>query len=190
MWVVVGLGNPGRRYAGTRHNVGFSVVRRLARCWGVDIRQRKYGAKVAEVRRNDERLIFALPQTCMNLSGLAVKQIVAAYRVPLRSLLVVSDDLDIPVGQIRLRKSGSAGTHRGLRSVVAEIGTTAFPRLRVGIGPLREGQDAAEFVLSPFSRDELPLVEEALTKAGEALEMVLDGRVDEAMNTFNRRAVT
>jgi PTH1 family peptidyl-tRNA hydrolase len=119
-----------------------------------------------------------------------VRQIADGYRVPPPNIVVVSDDLDIPLGQIRVRKGGSAGTHKGLRSVVAEMGTLSFPRLRVGIGPLAEHEDAVEFVLSRFSREELPVVEEALAKAEEALDMILDGRIEAAMNTFNQRGKT
>lgn len=190
MWVVVGLGNPGRRYAGTRHNVGFLLVRRLARRWGVKFRKRKHGAKVAEAMRNNERLVLAQPQTYMNLSGKAVKQMVDGYRIPPQNLVVVYDDLDIPVGQIRVRKEGRPGSHKGMCSIVAEIGTAAFPRLRVGIGPHAEGDDAAEFVLSPFSREERPVLEDALVRAEDALEMVIDGRIDAAMNAFNQKGMT
>jgi PTH1 family peptidyl-tRNA hydrolase len=187
LWVVVGLGNPGRRYAGTRHNVGFMLVRRLARRWDVKLRKRKYGAKVVEVKRNKEKLVLAQPQTYMNFSGLAVKELLDGYRIPAQNLVVVYDDLDIPVGQIRVRKEGRPGSHRGMRSIVAEIGTSAFPRLRVGIGPLAEGDDAAEYVLSPFSRQELPVLEVSLARAEDALEMVIDGRIDGAMNAFNQK---
>jgi PTH1 family peptidyl-tRNA hydrolase len=190
LWVVVGLGNPGRRYTGTRHNVGFLLVRRLARRWGVKFRKRKYGAKVAETMRNNERLVLALPQTYMNLSGAAVKQIVAGYRIAPQHLVVVYDDLDIPIGQIRVRKEGRPGSHKGMSSIVAEIGTSAFPRLRVGIGPHPEADDVSEFVLSPFSREELSLLEDALGRAEDALEMVIDGRIDAAMNTFNPTGMT
>ena len=190
MWIVVGLGNPGRRYAGTRHNVGFSVIQRLARRWGVKLRRGKYAARVAEVIRYEERLVLAQPQTYMNMSGLAVRQIAEGYRVPPLNIVVVTDDLDIPLGQIRVRKGGSAGTHNGLRSVVAEMGTPSIPRLRVGIGPLAAREDAVKFVLSRFSREELQVLEEGLAKAEEALEMILDGRIEAAMNSFNQRAVT
>jgi len=190
LWVIVGLGNPGRRYAGTRHNVGFSVIQRLARRWGVRLRQRQYSAKVVEVKRHEERLVLAQPQTYMNMSGVAVKQIADGYRVPPKQIVIVTDDLDIPLGQIRVRNGGSAGTHKGLRSVLAEMGTPSIPRLRVGIGPLAESGDAVEFVLSPFSREERPVVEDALAKAEEALEMILDGRIEAAMNTFNQRGMS
>jgi PTH1 family peptidyl-tRNA hydrolase len=190
LWIVVGLGNPGRRYTGTRHNVGFVLVRRLARRWGVKFRKRKYGARIGEVMRNEERLVLAQPQTYMNLSGTAVRQIMDGYGIPARNLVVVYDDLDIPVGQIRIRKEGRPGSHKGMRSIVAEIGTFAFPRLRVGIGPLAPGDEATDFVLSPFSGEELPALEDALLKAVEALEMVTDGRIDAAMNAFNKRDMT
>jgi PTH1 family peptidyl-tRNA hydrolase len=190
LWIVVGLGNPGRRYTGTRHNVGFMLVRRLARRWEVKFRKRKYGAKVAEVKRNKERLVLVQPQTYMNFSGLAVKEIVDGYRISAQNLVVVYDDLDVPVGQIRVRKEGRPGSHKGMRSIVGEIGTSAFPRLRVGIGPLPEGDDAAEFVLSTFSREELPVLDVALARAEDALEMVIDGRIDGAMNAFNQKGMT
>jgi PTH1 family peptidyl-tRNA hydrolase len=190
LWVVVGLGNPGLRYTGTRHNVGFVVVRRLARRWGLRFRKHKYGARIAEAVRNEDRLVLAQPQTYMNLSGTAVKQILDGYRITPRDLVVVYDDLDIPVGQIRVRKEGRAGSHNGMRSIVSEIGTPVFPRLRVGIGPYPWDDDAAEFVLSPFTREELPVVEEALAMAEEAVEMVVDGRIDAAMNKFNKKGMT
>lgn len=190
MWVVVGLGNPGRRYARTRHNVGFVFVQRVARHWGVKFRKRKFGAKVAELARNEERLVLAKPQTYMNKSGLAVKQIVVGYQLSPQDLIVVYDDLDIPIGQIRVRKEGRPGSHKGMSSIVAEIGTSKFPRLRVGIGPHSGGSDASEFVLSPFSREEDPILEEALVRAEQALEMVIDGRIDAAMNSFNQKRMT
>ena len=190
MWIVVGLGNPGRRYAGTRHNVGFTVVERLAERLGAKLRRRKYSAKVAEVVRNEERLVLAEPQTYMNLSGTAVRQLADGLRAAASNIVVVADDLDIALGQIRVRKSGSGGTHNGLRSVVAVMGTPAIPRLRVGIGPFPERGDAVEFVLSRFSKREIPALEEGLAKAAEALDMILDGRIDAAMNAFNQRGVT
>jgi peptidyl-tRNA hydrolase, PTH1 family len=187
LWIVVGLGNPGREYAGTRHNAGFLFIKRLARRWDVEVKKRKYSARVAEVRRGGDRLVLALPQTYMNLSGVAVKELLAAYQAPPESAVVVYDDLDIALGQIRVRKDGSPGTHKGLGSVVAEVGSAAFPRIRVGIGPLAERADAVRFVLAPFSRDERAVLDGALTRAEEALEMIVDGRIDQAMNAFNKK---
>jgi PTH1 family peptidyl-tRNA hydrolase len=190
LWIVIGLGNPGRRYAGTRHNAGFNFVDRLARRWGERLRQKKFLAKIAEARRNDERLVLAQPQTYMNLSGRAVMKLLDGYKVTPEDIIVVYDDLDVRLGQIRVRKEGSPGTHKGMRSICETIRTQSFPRLRIGIGPLAEGEDATDFVLSPFRRDERPLFEESLALAEEALALVLDGRIDAAMNMFNQKGKT
>jgi PTH1 family peptidyl-tRNA hydrolase len=187
LWAVIGLGNPGRTYTGTRHNVGFRFIKRLARRWHVEIKRKKFSAKVAELKRSGERLVLAMPQTYMNLSGAAAKEILAGYGLAPENIVVVYDDLDIPVGQIRVRKAGSAGGHKGMRSIVADIGTSTFPRIRVGIGPLDEGEDAVRYVLSPFAEGERPAVEEALVEAEKALEFIIDGRIDQAMNVFNQK---
>lgn len=189
MWVVVGLGNPGREYAGTRHNAGFLFVKRLARRWGVEVKKKKHSAKVAEITRSGERLVLALPQTYMNLSGTAVRELLAGYRAAPESAVVVYDDLDLALGQIRVRKTGRPGSHKGLRSIVAEVGTTDFPRIRLGIGPLAERADAVRYVLSPFDREERVQLEGALARAEEALEMIIGGRIDQAMNEFNRKGM-
>jgi PTH1 family peptidyl-tRNA hydrolase len=190
LWIVVGLGNPGRKYAATRHNAGFMFIRRLAGRWEVEVKKKKFSARVAEVHRDGERVVLALPQTYMNESGLAVRELLAGFRAAPANAVVVYDDLDIPIGQIRVRSAGSPGTHKGLRSVTAELGTDAFPRIRLGIGPLDERADAVRFVLSPFSKDERAALEGALAGAEEALGMILDGRIDQAMNAFNRKAMS
>lgn len=187
MWAVVGLGNPGRRYSGTRHNVGFTFVRRVAKAWETKLRKRRFSSKIAEVEKEDERIMLVLPQTYMNNSGVAVKQIMEGRNIQPEQLLVVYDDLDIPLGEIRVRKRGSSGTHKGMRSIVQEIETTQFPRMRIGIGPLPAGEDAVEYVLSCFDETEGVLLEESLKSAREALEMILDGRVEAAMNMYNQR---
>jgi len=187
LWAVVGLGNPGRRYSGTRHNVGFTFVRRVAKSWETKLRKRRFSSKIAEVEKENERIMLVLPQTYMNNSGVAVKQIMEGRNIQPEQLLVVYDDLDIPLGEIRVRKRGSAGTHKGMRSIVQEIETTQFPRMRIGIGPLPAGEDAVEYVLSCFDETEGVLLEESLKNAREALEMILDGRVEAAMNIYNQR---
>ncbi len=155
MWAVVGLGNPGRRYAQTRHNVGFLFIRQVARNWKVRVKKRRFQAKIAEVERAQGRILLAMPQTFMNLSGQAVKQIVGGRKIELENLVVVYDDLDIPLGDIRVRKEGSAGTHKGMTSVIQELGSGRFPRIRVGIGPLpAEGGRGRVRALSPGSRGE------------------------------------
>lgn len=187
MWAIVGLGNPGRRYSRTRHNVGFTFVRSVAKAWNIKLRKKRFSSKIAEVKKNKEKIMLVLPQTYMNNSGLAVKQIMEGRDIQPGKILTVYDDLDIPLGEIRIRKRGSAGTHKGMRSVVKEIGTGEFPRMRIGIGPLPYGEDAVEYVLSCFDKSEDALREESLKKASEALDMILDGRIDEAMNTYNQR---
>lgn len=187
MWAVIGLGNPGRGYSETRHNVGFSFVRRVARDWKVRLRKRKYFSKCVEVRRKKDKVLLAIPQTYMNRSGVAVKQILEATGVKPGRLIVVYDDLDIPLGDIRIRKAGGAGTHNGMNSIVQEIQTTRFTRIRIGIASLVPPENAVDFVLSSFNKAEKPLLEECLKNAQGALEMILDGEVEKAMNMYNQR---
>ena len=189
MWAVVGLGNPGKHYAATRHNVGFTVVKQLARAWKVKLRKRKYSAKAAEVEREGKKVLLALPQTYMNRSGYAVREILDGTGISPEQMVVVYDDLDIPLGEIRVRKEGGPGTHKGVNSIVQEIETTAFPRIRVGIGPVAPDWEAADFVLSPFEENEKALLEQSLKNAQEALELILAGKIDEAMNSFNQKGL-
>jgi len=190
VWAVVGLGNPGRRYSGTRHNAGFLFVRSMAKTWKIRLKKRRFSSKIGEVERKSEKIMLALPQNYMNNSGVAVKQILAGRNIRPEKLIVVYDDLDIPLGEIRIRKAGGAGTHKGMGSVVREIETTEFPRMRLGIGPLPPGEDAVDYVLSAFEKREIPLLVDGLKKAQEALELILAGSVEEAMNTFNQRGKT
>jgi len=187
LWALVGLGNPGREFAGTRHNAGFTFIKRVAREWGLEIKKRKFMAKTAETRRDGESLLLTLPQTYMNRSGQAVREVMDFHRLAADRLLVVYDDLDIPLGEIRVRKEGGAGTHNGMRSVVEWVGTTAFPRIRVGIGPLPPDRDPAAFVLSRFRPEESKSLERGLASAREALDLILAGDIDRAMNMFNLR---
>ena len=187
MWLVVGLGNPGREYANTRHNAGFMALERTALSWGVRFRKQPSRAKTASVARFGEEIFLALPQTFMNRSGVAARALMARKAVPPERLVVVYDDLDIDVGEIRVRKSGSPGTHKGLKSVTEMIGSRGFLRIRIGIGPLPSGEDATSFVLSPFTREEKPLIDKALVDAEDALGFILSGETDKAMALFNRR---
>jgi PTH1 family peptidyl-tRNA hydrolase len=187
LWLVVGLGNPGDEYAATRHNAGFMLVDRLARAWGVELRGRLFKARTALARRGGDEIFLVEPKTFMNRSGSAVREAMAGKDVPAERLVVAYDDLDIPLGEIRVRKKGRPGTHKGMISIAGEIRTDEFPRIRVGIGPCPAGRDAADYVLEPFRRDERALVDKSLEEAAEALEMILDGRIDRAMTRFNRR---
>ena len=190
MWAVVGLGNPGRRYSGTRHNVGFTFVKKTAKEWKVRLRKKIFFSKAGEVERKEEKILLAIPQTYMNKSGLTVKKILQGREIKPEHIVVVYDDLDIPLGEIRIRKSGGPGSHKGMSSIVEEIRTEEFPRIRIGLGPLPEGENAVNYVLSTFDKAEESSLEEGLRKAREALEMILSGEVERAMNTYNQRGKT
>lgn len=187
MWLVVGLGNPGDEYADTRHNAGFMLVRRAARARGVELRGRAFKARTAVARGGAEDVLLALPQTYMNRSGVSVREILAGRDIPPDRLVVAYDDLDIPLGEIRVRAKGSPGTHKGMKSIVDEIRTRDFARIRIGIGPLPAGRDAADYVLTPFGRSERPFLEKSLDEAEEALDLILAGDMERAMTRFNRR---
>ncbi len=187
MWAVVGLGNPGRRYKDTRHNVGFIFLRKLAKEWEVRLRKKIFLSKAARVMRENEEILLAMPQTYMNNCGLALKSILEGSPLPLEQLVVVYDDLDIPLGEIRIRKEGSAGTHKGMVSIIKEIQSTQFPRIRIGIGPLSPDADAVDYVLSPFNQEEKTILEKSLKMARGALDLILAGRTEKAMNLYNQK---
>lgn len=168
--------------------MGFSFIKKIAKDWDVKLRKKRYLSKIAVVERNRSKVLLAMPQTYMNNSGLAVKQLVEQGGIRPECLIVVYDDLDIPLGEIRIRKEGGAGSHKGMDSVVKEVHSTRFSRIRVGIGPLPPEFDAVDYVLSPFDEKEKPVVEQSLSNAKEALEFMLAGGVERAMNLFNIRA--
>ena len=187
MWAVVGLGNPGRSYLRSRHNAGFLLVKKVARHWDTRLRKRAYSSKVAYVDCQGEKILLALPQTYMNLCGLAVKQIVDSGGVKLENLVVAYDDLDIPLGEIRIRKEGGAGSHKGMISIVQELADSKFPRIRIGIGPLPPDIEATDYVLNPVGDDQIPLLDRGLGQAQDALLHILRGETELAMNLFNQR---
>jgi len=189
MKIVVGLGNPGAEYENHRHNVGFMVLDRFARKHGFEFAQKKFRAQVAEGFLGGEKVLLARPMTFMNLSGESVGPLVSFFKIPLDSLLVVADDLDIPLGEIRIRPKGGSGGHNGLKSVIRHLGTQEFPRLRVGIGRPPGNMDPADYVLQPFSPDEMPVVQQVLETAVSAVETWLLEGIEAAMNRFNRKPV-
>jgi PTH1 family peptidyl-tRNA hydrolase len=186
MKLIVGLGNPGSRYAATRHNMGWRVAQVLAARAGADSWREKLEAAVAEALWHDQKVVLARPLTFMNLSGLAVRQLVDFWKMETKDLLVVSDDLALEAGRIRLRPGGSDGGHNGLESVIAHLGTETFGRLRVGIGPAPPPAEHAGFVLSEFTAAERPRVAEAIERAADAAECWITHGLQEAMNRFNR----
>jgi PTH1 family peptidyl-tRNA hydrolase len=187
--VVVGLGNPGREYEQTRHNVGFRVLDRVAKNLGCDFRQKsRFFAFVGEAKVGENRVWLVKPLTFMNRSGETVRAVAAWKKIGAEEVLVIVDDADLPLGKIRLRKSGSSGGHNGLRSIAEHLGGENFPRLRVGIGRRRPaGADITDHVLSEFSKNERPKVEKVVATAAEAVQYCLEHGVEAAMNKFNRR---
>lgn len=181
--IVVGLGNPGRQYAQTRHNFGFMVVEELARRTGAPSPRKRMNAEITETRFDGDRLVLVMPQTFMNDSGIAVREIMRWYKVAPEDVLVVVDDLDLRFGQIRLRARGSAGGHNGLKSIFKEIGTQEIPRLRLGIG--RSGTHAIGHVLARFSEDEQRELPALVGEAADAVELWLRKGALEAMNLIN-----
>ncbi|MEW6457722.1 MAG: aminoacyl-tRNA hydrolase [Bacillota bacterium] len=182
MKLIVGLGNPGAKYRFTRHNAGFMVVDRLAGAAGTTVNRRRCFSLVGEGRLNGVRVVLAKPQTYMNLSGLAVSDLFRHYRVGPADLLVICDDLDLEFGRIRLRPKGGSGGHRGLASIIAALGSSEFPRLRVGIG---KAEEASAHVLGEFAPEDQSGLEEILSTAALAAACACREGLDEAMNRFN-----
>jgi PTH1 family peptidyl-tRNA hydrolase len=185
--VVVGLGNPGDGYAATRHNVGFQVASRLAKRARAEFAVKAADSRIAEGAIDGVRVAIARPQTFMNDSGRAIGKLLDRYRTPPEALFVVYDDVDLPLGKIRLRERGGPGTHNGMRSVVAAIGED-FPRLRVGVAPAdptAEVGDLVEYVLTPFGADEREAADAAIARAAEAVEVALRDGIRRAMDRFN-----
>jgi len=187
MKLIVGLGNPGRRYRGTRHNVGWEVLARLADRAGIRVSQDEGWAEVGRGTIGRQRVLLARPVTYMNVSGEAVRDLRRRHRLRPEDILVIVDDIDLPLGRLRLRAGGSAGGHNGLKSVIEALGTTEFPRLRVGIGRPPLGVDPAEFVLTRFTDGEAAAVEKSLTRAAEAVETAVTAGIAAAMNRFNAK---
>lgn len=185
MKLIVGLGNPGKQYAETRHNVGFMVIERLARELKVPVAKKMFNALVGQGMLNNEKIILAMPQTYMNLSGQAVSSLLHWYKLAPADLVVVYDDLDLPAGTLRLRPAGGSGGHRGMQSIIAALGTENFVRLRVGIGrPPAEEMETADYVLS---RLDLREMEDVLQSAAAAVLCLLREGLEKAMNLYNRR---
>jgi PTH1 family peptidyl-tRNA hydrolase len=194
VYLIVGLGNPGREYAKTRHNVGFMAVERLAKRWRANWKaHKKFQARLAQVDQDGRRYLVAEPQTYMNLSGEAVGALMNFYRVPRERLLVVMDDADLRFGEIRMRAEGSSGGHHGLESIEAHLGARQYARLRIGIGreALVCGQHAAReisgYVLGPFRAADAELLEKVLARADDQIECWLDEGITKAMNRYNGR---
>lgn len=184
MKLIVGLGNPGLKYARNRHNVGFMVLSHLAHAERVEFNRQRFNAQLAEVTLGGERVLLLKPQTYMNASGSAVGKLAAFYRVPRTQVMVVYDDLDLPLGKLRLRANGSSGGHHGMESIINTLGGSDIPRLRVGIGRPDPKQDVGH-VLGNFSEEEQSVLDDVLDRAEQALRVWVTDGIVRAMNLFN-----
>lgn len=185
MKIIVGLGNPGKKYAGTRHNLGFEAIDSLANKLGVTRIQTKFDAEIGDSSIDGEKVLLVRPLTYMNLSGRAVRPIVDFYQLPLSELLVICDDLSLPPGKIRIRGQGSAGGQKGLQNICDLLGTNVFPRLRIGIGAAPPQWDAADYVLSRFNKDETSVIADAISRATDATIVWIKSGLVAAMNQYN-----
>jgi len=188
--LIVGLGNPGYEYHLTPHNLGFMAVDRLAESCGVEVARREAQALTAATEIEGERVILAKPQTYMNLSGMAVARLRERYELPVQDLIVLLDDVDLPLGTLRIRSRGSAGTHNGLKSVIGALQAEDFARVRMGVGPDRPLEDRVSYLLKPLRRAELETVADMIERAAEAVSVILKEGIPAAMNRFNRRATS
>ncbi len=185
-WLIVCLGNPGKQYENTRHNIGFMTADELERRDGTKVNKLKYRALTAEMKLGGERVLVMKPQTYMNLSGEAVKLAGAFYKIPPERVLVISDDVSLPLGKLRIRANGSAGGHNGLKNIIQHLGTDAFPRIKIGVGaPNHPEHEMVDWVIGNFTPAEKKVVSEAVARAAEAAACLIEKGVNEAQNKFN-----
>jgi PTH1 family peptidyl-tRNA hydrolase len=186
--LIVGLGNPGIEYQFTPHNMGFLTIDRIAQACGVQVRNRHSRALTARTLIGSEPVLLAKPETYMNLSGLSVRELVAEHQVrPESDLIVIHDELDLPLGAIRIRERGSSAGHNGIESILGALGTQEFLRIRLGISPDRKAADGVQYVLTPFRKAQLKVVDEILETAAEAVNTILKEGPAAAMSRFNRK---
>jgi peptidyl-tRNA hydrolase, PTH1 family len=184
--VIVGLGNPGIEYQFTPHNLGFLTIDRLANDGGVEVRNRNCRALTARAVLEEQQVLLAKPETYMNLSGMAVRELVEKYEADAaKDLIVIYDELDLPLGKIRVRQRGGSAGHNGMESIIGALGSQEFLRIRLGIGPEKKVSDGAKYVLAPFRKSQLKLVDEILETASEAVKVILREGPAAAMNRFN-----
>lgn len=187
MYIIVGLGNPSREYEATRHNIGFDAITRISDDYRIPLNMKKHKAICGSGFIEGQKVILAQPQTYMNLSGESVRELADFYKVPAENIIIIYDDINLDVGQLRVRAKGSAGGHNGIKSIINHLGTQEFPRIRVGVGNKPDGWDLADYVLGRFPRDEEPVVRFALQRASEACtDLILKG-MEYTMNQYNRK---
>lgn len=188
MYIIVGLGNPGKEYGGTRHNIGFDVIENLAAQENISVAEKKHKALIGKGIVAGQKCILAKPQTFMNLSGESVRALLDYYKADeTEELIVISDDVSLDVGQLRIRKKGSAGGHNGLKNIIGALGHDTFIRVKMGVGEKPRGWDLADYVLGRFSGPERRLMDEAAERAADAIRRIIAQGADAAMNDFNRK---
>ena len=186
MYIIVGLGNPGKEYAHTRHNVGFETIDILADRMGIEIEEKKHKGLCGKGILAGQKVILLKPQTYMNLSGDSVGEMAQFYKIPPENIIVINDDISLDVGRIRVRPKGSAGGHNGLKSIIYRLNSDTFPRVKMGVGaPKHEDYDLADFVLGRFTKEEIPVMEDAIVKAEKAVAEIIKNGVQSAMNKYN-----
>lgn len=185
MKAIIGLGNPGMKYAGTRHNIGFDAVTAIADKYNLSINNKKFKGVYADGHIAGEKVLLVQPQTFMNLSGECVREVADFYKLNPDEIIIICDDINLDVGRLRIRKKGSAGGHNGLKNIIAHLGTEEFPRIRVGVGEKTEGWDLADYVLARFDKDSEPVIREALANVVGAVETWISEGIDAAMNRYN-----
>ena len=185
MKAIIGLGNPGTKYAGTRHNIGFDAITAIADKYNFSINTRKFKGMYAEGHIGGEKVLLVQPQTFMNLSGECVREIADFYKLLPEEIIIICDDINLDAGRLRIRKKGSAGGHNGLKNIIAHLGTEEFPRIRIGVGEKTEGWDLADYVLARFDKDTEPVMREALKNAVLAVETWIAEGIDASMNKYN-----
>ena len=187
MIIITGLGNPGKQYDKTKHNVGFWVIDKLAKEYNIEVTKFKHKALIGEGNIAGKKVLLVKPQTYLNLSGESIREIIKFYKVPLEQFYVIYDDTSLPLSNVRIREKGSAGGHNGIKNIIAHLGTDIFLRIKVGIGEKPNGWDLADYVLAPFSKDEEPLILSGVDKAYHAVELLLTKGIKEAMNQTNQK---
>ena len=188
MFIIAGLGNPGREYENTRHNIGFHVIDDIAKKYQITMLERKHKAIIGKGYIDGQKVVLVKPLTYMNLSGESIREVTDYYKVDVTTQLVVfSDDISLDVGQLRIRKKGSAGGHNGLKNIILHLGSENFIRIRMGVSDKPQGYDLKDYVLGHFTDKEKKLLEETSGKAAEAIRMILQGDVDGAMNRYNTK---
>lgn len=188
MYIIVGLGNPGKDYTNTRHNIGFDVIDKLAEKENIGVLEKKHKAIIGKGYIDGQKVVLVKPQTYMNLSGESVREVVDYYKIDeTEELIIISDDISLEPGQLRIRKKGSAGGHNGLKNIISHLGHDEFQRVKMGVGEKPKGYDLADYVLGHFTGDERKIMDKAATEAADAIKMMMREGADAAMNVYNKK---